>query len=61
MQMGLSTLENSKKTFRMDLARRLNLMGHSMWGSFLKGCSKAKESSSGLMESNMKDNGKQMR
>jgi hypothetical protein len=50
MQMGQFILENSKKIFLMDLARRLNLMGHSMWGSFLKGCSKGKESSSGLME-----------
>jgi hypothetical protein len=50
MQMGLYTQENSKKIFHMDLARRLNLMDHSMSASYLKACSKAKESSSGLME-----------
>ena len=61
MQMDLFTQENSKKIFHMALARRLNMMDHSMLDSYLKECSKGKESSSGLMESNMKDNGKQMR
>jgi hypothetical protein len=50
MQMGLYTQENSKKIFHMDLARRLNLMDHSSSASYLKGCSKGKESSSGLTE-----------
>jgi hypothetical protein len=49
MQMDLFTQENSKKIFHMALARRLNMMDHSMLGSYLKECSKGKESLSGLM------------